>query len=213
MQLSDKRGSCLAMELPGNKYVDGQFLEDKYAMKPTRTVSSRDWKQLASAIRTMRKLRNISITALAPTGRSSILLDATPSIEPMFGIFAHDGKLRSNIVDFLSNNLEGNVHDLERICQEASLSGSFQHIELLSSSTRDCLKTAKELTSMAHLQMVAEVAGMKGVIDGAASKTVNLPHTATVADVVNVFLSAYHLGLKNISVYRDKTSIDQPEQL
>jgi ribonucleoside-diphosphate reductase alpha chain len=51
------------------------------------------------------------------------------------------------------------------------------------------------------------------VYDEAVSKTVNLPKTATVDDVVGIFVEAYDLGLKNISVYRDGSYDNQPVNL
>ena len=72
------------------------------------------------------------------------------------------------------------------------------------------MKTAKEIEPRAHLEMVAAVAAIHGVVDESASKTVNITHESTVEDVYSLFLEAYELGLKNISVYRDKTKIGQP---
>jgi len=181
--------------------------------RPTRTVSSQDWQKLANTIRTMRKLRNISTTALAPTGRASLLLDVTPSIEPIFSIFDGNGFIHRNILDFLLKELGEKQHILDQVWQQVSLTGSFQSVEVLPRSIRKCLKTAKEIAPIAHIQMVAEVAGVHGIIDESASKTVNLPQSATVDDVTDIFLTSFHLGLKNISIYRDKTKIDQPVHL
>jgi ribonucleoside-diphosphate reductase alpha chain len=211
--LGYERGSCLAMKFPSaNKYLNGRFLEEKYASNPTRAVSASDWEQLANKIRKTRKLRNISTTALPPSGRTSILLDGTPSIEPIFSIYTN-GKLNKNIALFLSKELAGNKQILEQVCQEALNSGSFQNIEILPSPVRECLKTAVEITSNAHIQMVADLAGLHGIIDESASKTVNLPSSATVADVKDIFLASFHLGLKNISIYRDGTKFGQPIDL
>ncbi len=212
--LAEQRGSCSAMDFPQtNRYLSGSYLEDKYGRNPTRTVSSQEWAQLAVHIRSTGKLRNISTTALPPTGRASILLEATPSIEPIFSIFASDGSIQPIVIDLLSNALEGQEFLLEQVCQEASNSGSFQGIEVLPVSTRECLKTAKEISSLAHIQMIAHLAGVQGVIDESASKTVNLPYQASVDDIKELFLLSYRLGLKNISVYRDKTKVDQPINL
>lgn len=78
---------------------------------------------------------------------------------------------------------------------------------------RNVFKTAKEISPDDHLKMVSALAGMHGVIDETASKTVNLPAAATIEDVEIIFVLAHHLGLKNISVYRDGTKQNQPEKL
>ena len=61
--------------------------------------------------------------------------------------------------------------------------------------------------------MVAALVGTDGVVDESASKTVNLPKSSTSADILNIFLLAHELGLKNISVYRDGTYEEQPFKL
>ncbi len=57
------------------------------------------------------------------------------------------------------------------------------------------------------------VAAVSSVYDEAVSKTVNLPSTASVQDVLDIFINAHGMGLKNITVYRDGSQINQPIQL
>ncbi len=212
--LASDRGSCLVMlNTLQNAYISGRFLEDKYAASPTRSVSEQDWKKLADTIRSTGKLRNILTTSLPPTGRASILLGATPAIEPMFTIFDENGNIKTAITDFLSTTLGSNSELLTRVLSEARDAGSFLNIVSLSPEIRNVLKTAKEISPDDHLKMVSALAGMHGVIDEAASKTVNLPAAATIEDVENIFVSAHRLGLKNISIYRDGTKQNQPEKL
>jgi ribonucleoside-diphosphate reductase alpha chain len=45
--------------------------------------------------------------------------------------------------------------------------------------------------------------------DSAVSKTVNLPHEATVDNVAEVYMLAYKLGLKGITIYRDRSRDSQ----
>ncbi len=214
VHLADQRGSCQAMNYSwGNSYLEGNFLEEKYGRQPSRTVSAHEWELLAERIRRTGRLRNLLTTALPPTGRGSILLGVTPSIEPLFSVFNSDGEVSDNILDFLERELGGDDALLSDICQKAERDESFQFIDALSSHTRDCLKTAKEISPMGHLQMIAALAGLDGVVDESASKTVNIPHHATVEDVKSILLASYHLGLKNISVYRDKSKREQPVHL
>jgi ribonucleoside-diphosphate reductase alpha chain len=210
VELAEQRGSCTAMNFSSlNDYLGRNFLEEKYARRATRTVSADEWVQLAATIRE-RGLRNLSTTALPPTGRTSLLLDTTSSIEPFLTVADSKGNVHQSIQDFLEKKLQGDKALVEDVCWEAAHVGSFQHIENLPASVRDRLETAKEIAPEAQISMVAEVAGLFGVVDESASKTVNLPHEATVDDVRKVFLLAYDLGLKNISVYRDKTKAGQP---
>lgn len=214
VKLASDRGFCLAMIYPNqNRYITGQFLEEKYGNKPTATVSANDWRELATTICNTWNLRNISTTALPPTGRASKLLGVTSSIEPLFSIYDNNGKIKKNLINFLSRKLNGNRRLIKYALQKANNTGSFQEIEVLPNGVRKCLQTAKEISPMGHLKMVADLAGINGVVDEAASKTLNLPKYATVQSVRETLVLAYRLGLKNISVYRDGTKTNQPEIL
>ncbi len=210
VELAEQRGSCTAMSIPSlNAYLSGRFLEEKYTHYPTNTVQAEEWVALADAIRE-KGLRNISTTALPPAGRSSYLLNTTSSIEPFLSLSDGKGNIHQTIKDFLAAKLQIDEALIEDICWKAARAGSFQHIDTLSVSVRNRLKIAKEITPEAQVRMVAEIAGLQGVIDESASKTVNLPYEARVEDVYTIFLLAYKLGVKNISVYRDKTMVGQP---
>lgn len=74
----------------------------------------------------------------------------------------------------------------------------------------EVVKCAAEISPLAHLRVVAAATRC---VDGAASKTINLPHSASPAVVGDVFLTAWQSGLKAISVYRDGTVAGQPEPL
>jgi ribonucleoside-diphosphate reductase alpha chain len=212
VRLAEQRGACLAMDYPQeNRYLSGNFLEDKYAGRPTRSVSAQDWIELADYIRQSGQLRNISTTALPPATISSFL-ETSPSIEPLFNIYEGDNDIRRSIKSFLAKTLS-DVRLADAVLQEAIAADSFQNIFALPLTARQCLQTAKEISIDGHLQMVADLAGLQGVIDEAASKTVNLPNSATAEDIKTVFFSAHRLGLKNISVYRDKSRTHQPEKL
>jgi len=214
VDLAFGRGACLAMKEPAdNKYLSGTFLEDKYGQSSTNTVTIAEWKKLANKIRDTGNLRNISTTALPPTGRSSILLNTTSSIEPFFSIFDHTGNISQTIREFLYQSLDSNTGRVEEICVKAAQTMSFQNCSELPQSLRSCLKTARELTPQAHIQMVAALAGVHGVVDESASKTINLSYTTTVDEVKEILFRSYEMGLKNISLYRDRTNSEQPISL
>src|SRR5437899_9863955 len=60
---------------------------------------------------------------------------------------------------------------------------------------------------MGHLKMMAAT---QPFISGAISKTVNLPESATVEDIMEAYLQAWKLGLKAVAVYRDGCKNSQP---
>ena len=66
------------------------------------------------------------------------------------------------------------------------------------------------LDPLAHLKMVAAV---QPFISGGISKTVNLPSSASVEDVEKIFLEAWKLGLKSVTIYRDQSKVAQPLNL
>lgn len=207
VELAEARGSCEAMKKKENKYYQ-TYLEDRYG-SGTDTITKKQWHQLANRIRTSRKLRNICTTTLPPAARVSILMDASAGIEPFFGIPASIDQLRPSIITFVKKHAKKKTY---KILNQAVAEGSFQNVDL-PSQHRECLKTAKEISALGHLKMVAALAGTSGVVDESASKTVNLPKSSTPADILNIFLLAHDLGLKNISVYRDGTYEEQPFKL
>jgi ribonucleoside-diphosphate reductase alpha chain len=60
---------------------------------------------------------------------------------------------------------------------------------------------------MGHVRMMAAV---QPFISGAISKTVNLPESATVDDIAQVYFEGWRLGLKALAVYRDNCKVSQP---
>jgi ribonucleoside-diphosphate reductase alpha chain len=60
---------------------------------------------------------------------------------------------------------------------------------------------------MGHVRMMAAV---QPFISGAISKTVNMPESATVEDVENIYFQGWKLGLKALAIYRDNCKVGQP---
>lgn len=208
VELAELRGSCEVMKTKKDNKYYRTYLEDRYS-SGTDTVTKKQWYQLAKRIRIGGKLRNICTTTLPPAARVSILMDASTGIEPFFGIPTSVDQLRPSIVTFVRKHAPKRVG---KIFNQAVTEGSFQNVDL-PDQLRECLKTAKEISALGHLKMVAALVGTDGVVDESASKTVNLPKSSTPADILNIFLLAHKLGLKNISVYRDGTYEEQPLKL
>ena len=70
-----------------------------------------------------------------------------------------------------------------------------------------CGKGSRFIEVMGHVKMMAAV---QPFISGAISKTVNMPHEATVEDIKQTYLEAWKIGLKCVALYRDGCKLSQP---
>jgi ribonucleoside-diphosphate reductase alpha chain len=71
----------------------------------------------------------------------------------------------------------------------------------------DCAMGTRSIKPMGHVRMMAAA---QPFLSGAISKTVNLPETATVEEIEDVYFQGWKLGLKALAVYRDNCKVGQP---
>ncbi|WP_370461413.1 LAGLIDADG family homing endonuclease [Micromonospora sp. Llam0] len=71
----------------------------------------------------------------------------------------------------------------------------------------DCAMGERSIAPMGHVRMMAAV---QPFISGAISKTVNMPESASVADVERIYFEGWKLGLKALAIYRDNCKVGQP---
>jgi ribonucleoside-diphosphate reductase alpha chain len=71
----------------------------------------------------------------------------------------------------------------------------------------DCAMGERSITPMGHVRMMAAT---QPFISGAISKTVNMPESATVEEVADVYYQGWKLGLKALAIYRDNCKVGQP---
>jgi ribonucleoside-diphosphate reductase alpha chain len=65
----------------------------------------------------------------------------------------------------------------------------------------------RAISAMGHVRMMAAA---QPFLSGAISKTVNLPESATVEEVEEVYFEGWKLGLKALAIYRDNCKVGQP---
>ena len=154
-------------------------------------------------------LRNAQLTAIAPTGTISVIAGTTAGIEPMFAISYVRNVLGHHLVEsnplfeqtahargFASDSLATNVARTGRVRGNPEVPDDVQL----------CFPTALEIEPVWHLRMQA---AMQHHVDASVSKTVNLPADATADDVRRLFLEAWRLGVKGVTVYRYASRADQ----
>lgn len=202
--LAKERGSFLAMNAPlGCKYTESHdYLSARYGDIETQWVSGKQWKDLGDLIKSSKMLRNSSITALPPTGRSALVVDSSTGVEPLFSLIGPDGEIVPSAGQALGSRLS-NVHKQALVLDEGL--GSW-----CSPSVKKILRTSTEISADDHLQMVA---ALQPVVDESISKTINLPHSATLAEVEDIYKKAYSLNLKGVTIYRDGSLRFQPMKL
>lgn len=176
-----------------------------FAKHPTNWVSQKDWTELERLF-TAYKIRNLATTILPPTGRSSLMAGVTGSIEPSFRLSVDSAFKRSLQRQYALHGIRSNPQD---VFERVQSTGSIQSANL-PTSIKEVYKTALELSSEDHLKMTAI---FQRHIDEGISKTVNISGDSTIDDAAQVFRSAYEMGLKGITLYRDGSRSLQPKAL
>jgi ribonucleoside-diphosphate reductase alpha chain len=137
-----------------SKYVTGGDLISAYSKRETGSVAGEMWREL---IRDVQKwgLRNCATIAIPPTGRSSHIIGASPSIEPFF----------------------------------------------------------REILDVSPEEQLRMVESIQRFTDESISKTVNIPETSSVSDIKEILRMAMRMGIKGITIYRDKSRELQPQKI
>lgn len=156
-------------------------------------------------------LRHAACNSIAPTGSISVIANTSSSIEPFFALASRRRHVLENetwqeinpvLIHFLS------AHHLDKADVMASIreTGTLQNVPNLPPGVSDIFKTALEIAPNWHLEH--QLAFQK-FTDNAVSKTINLPETATRADISHVYERAWKSRLKGITVYRYNSRSEQ----
>ncbi len=149
------------------------------------------------------KLRNATVNTVAPTGTISIIAGCSSGIEPIFAI-----SFKRNV---LSGTKLFEIHPIfEKIAKEKGFysdeilagiasSGSLQKIKGIPREIKRVFVTAFDISPAQHLKVQA---AFQEDTDNSVSKTINLPKDATVDEVRKIYMMAYRLKCKGITVYR-----------
>jgi len=156
------------------------------------------------------RLRNATTTTIAPTGTLSIIANCSSGIEPIFAIsYVRNVMDNTELLEvnpvFESIAYRRGFHS-DELMKKIAEHGSVQGLADIPADLRRVFVTSHDISPEWHVRIQA---AFQKYTDNAVSKTVNFPHDATPKDVEKVFMLAYKLGCKGITVYRDGSREEQ----
>ncbi len=181
--------------------------------------------------------RNAQVSVMAPTGTISLAMDCgATSIEPFFSHMVYKKlsgggfmTIANPVLELSLSNLGYTKDQVNAIFDyimrkettnengyeyEKPVDGKIEGAPHLKKAHLAVFDTANEcgsgtrfISPMGHVKMVAAITPL---ISGAVSKTVNLPKSAKIEEFKEVIFSAWKLGVKGITLYRDGSKASQP---
>jgi len=166
--------------------------------------------------------RNSQATVLAPTGTIAFMMDCdTTGVEPDIALVKYKKLVGGGMLKIVNNTLPRALKRLgyesrdiqsivEYIDEHDTIEGApelkNEHLPVFDCAFKAAQGT-RAIHPLGHLRMMGAV---QPFISGAISKTINMPTTATVDDIMQAYLEAWRLGVKAVAIYRDGCKRTQP---
>ncbi len=149
------------------------------------------------------RMRNATLTTVAPTGTISIIAGTSSGIEPLFAISFYreilEGTRLLEVNPLFRSMAETEGFFSQGLMERIALKGSIQDVPSMPEKLRRIFLTALDIPFEWHVKMQA---AFQKYTDNAVSKTINLPRDATMEDVANAYLMAYERKCKGITIFR-----------
>ncbi len=161
--------------------------------------------------------RNAQATVLAPTGTISFLMDCdTTGIEPDFSLVKFKELVGGGSMTIVNRSVpmalrtlgysEAEIAQIESHINENNTIVGAPGLKQEHLPVFDVAVGERAISHTGHIDMMAAT---QPFISGAISKTVNLPHTATVEDIADAYTRGWEGGLKALAIYRDGSKTAQ----
>ena len=149
-------------------------------------------------------LRNATVTTIAPTGTLSIIAGCSSGVEPVFGyVYIRNVMYGTEMVEgnpILEEELRRRGLYSQELMRRIAAEGTLAHIPEIPEDMKKVFVCSHDISPIYHINTQA---AFQRHTDNAVSKTVNFTHDATVEDVREVYMLAYHQGCKGVTIYRD----------
>jgi ribonucleoside-diphosphate reductase alpha chain len=180
-------------------------------------VATKAWQECL-AIGEKNGWRNAQASVLAPTGTIGLMMDCdTTGIEPDLALVKFKKLVGGGSMQIVNQTIPRALTKLGYLNEqaEAIIEHIAEHGNVVDApglkpehySVFDCAMGERCISPMGHVRMMAAT---QPFISGAISKTVNMPETATVEEVADVYYQGWKLGLKALAIYRDNCKVGQP---
>ena len=149
--------------------------------------------------------RNAALTSIQPTGTVSMIADCASGCEPYFSIVMMKHVMDGDRLLMVNKHFERIARDQGFYSDELMLkvaeSGTVIGHDEIPEKWQEVFRTAQDISPEDHIRMQGAL--QNSGVDSSISKTINLPNSATRDDVKYSYLTAYRLGCKGLTVYRD----------
>ncbi len=162
--------------------------------------------------------RNAQASVLAPTGTIGFMMDCdTTGVEPDFSLVKFKKLVGGGSMQIVNQTIPLALRRLGYTEEtvEAIVEFIAEHGHVIDApglkpehyAVFDCAMGERAIAPMGHVRMMAAV---QPFISGAISKTVNMPETATIEEVEEIYFESWKMGLKALAIYRDNCKVGQP---
>jgi ribonucleoside-diphosphate reductase alpha chain len=147
-------------------------------------------------------MRNAWRLSVAPTGTISMIAEASGGIEPLFSLAYKKHNMSSQLGDteLYYINEEVRKHLPPDVDIEKYVKSGKEIVKCLSDAAQNVFKTSNEINYLNHVRMQAM---WQKHVDSGISKTINLPNDASEDNIWDSYMTAWKLGCKGITVYRN----------